>query len=199
MASTPVPHTPSLEILSISSDYMKLLEYAVLKIGVPFTAADAQAAIGITPTSFESLKFLILYQTTDSGLETYNIMEDSFHKYVELLQFMEAREYAVEAKKEAANARLIAIIAITLSAIFSVIQVAYQAYGSTKIDEAQIKQLLSPVPFKSAIETTDSPQLEKLRSQVDLNHQALVLAVRDLQVTVQSSQRPTKTLASPTK
>ena len=85
------------------SAYLKLLSYAADNISTPFTAAQAQSGAQVSEAAFDSLKEVVLAQYV-SGADSYGITIEALLKYVELLEFKEARDYAVEAKKEAAKA-----------------------------------------------------------------------------------------------
>ena len=195
MSPTPVPRTPTLEDLR-DSDYMKLLAYAASMIGKTFDSADAEKDIQVIRSSFSSY-IDVIYTETPPSSGKYAITVDSLLKFTEFLEFKEAREHAVDAKRESANARFIAIIAIFISVFLSLSQIGYQHWGSTTIDKEQLGQLVaastSSDPTRTAIEAANSPQIEKLRSLVETNHQALLIAVGDLKAAVLSTQKDKKT------
>ena len=195
----PKPQQSTLDVLRESA-YLKLLSYAANNINTAFTAAEAHRGAQISSEAFDSLKDVVLAQDV-SGADSYGITVEALLKYVELLEFKEARDFAVEAKKEAANAHRIAIIAIAISAVLSLSQIAYQAYGSTTIDKQQISELVSvttsPAQLKATLQSTDSPQLTKLQAQVDANHVALVQTLRELETAIRDPQKKRNTLANP--
>jgi hypothetical protein len=182
MSTPPALASPSTLDQLRGSDYMKLMEYTAGRIGNPFTSAEAISAAKVSQQSFDAYVD-ILYAKTASESDKYSMTVDAVPRYIEFLEFQQARDDAIAAKKEATNALTVAIIAIIVSGLLAIGQIAYQAFGSTKLDSDQINALLvassASEPTKIAIEATRSPQLEALHAVVEANHQSLVQAVKD--------------------
>jgi hypothetical protein len=156
-----------------SSNYMKLLEYAASNIGKPFTAQDAITATAVSRQVFEGYVGSIYSEiTANSG--RYGITIDTIPKYIEFLEFEEAKASAESAKAEAKSAQKIALFAIGISIIVALTQVGIQVMGTTTLDK---KQFLALVQASNSVHETiiknQTPQLVQLAAKLDKGNDTL--------------------------
>lgn len=152
-----------------SSNYMKLLEYAASNIRKPFTEQEAITATGVSPQVFAGYVGSI-YSETTAGSGSYGITIDTIPKYIEFLEFEEAKASAESAKTEAKSARTIAFLAILISIALALIQVN----GTTTLDKTQFSALVqASSSINETIIKNQTPKLDLLAAKLDKGNDTL--------------------------
>jgi len=150
---------------------MKLLDFAVVRGADPFSASDATTALNeVTETDFNNFIDIIYAKKPDNGTPKYAALVDVLPKYIQFREFEEAQISARDAKKEARTAKTLAFLAMALAIVLAVIQIAFQVKGDVKINDGQLRQL---VTAPQTIEKAETTGLDEIKKQLEDTNKAL--------------------------